>query len=53
MKYNNKLVKEYQEYMLKLGEEISNDQAQLDLDSLSTVFLSFALDEYHTKKDEE
>ena len=39
----------YLDYMLKLGASLSVSQAIEDLDSLSTVFLSFAIAEQEQK----
>ncbi len=42
MYYSNELVCKYQEYMLsKHNVEISDAQAQLNLDSLSNLYLAF------------
>lgn len=42
MQYSKELVSKYQEYMLwRYGVEISDDKAQLDLDSLSGLYLAF------------
>jgi len=43
MKYSDKLIKEYQQYMKdKYGEEVSDAEAQLHVASLARLFTAFA-----------
>lgn len=47
--YSKKLIEKYINYMKKNSVVISVSEAKLDLESFSTVFLSFALAEKNQK----
>jgi hypothetical protein len=50
MDYPEKLIKDYQNYMLKNGVKVSRKEANEDLKSLSIFYQSFALDEHQKNK---
>jgi hypothetical protein len=48
--YSEELIKKYQKYMLKNGVGVSKEQANLDLESFASVYLSFATIDKDKKK---
>ena len=47
--FSKKLIQDYENYMKKNGVVLSMEEITEDLNSLATVYLSFALDEQNQK----
>jgi len=53
MSYTDKLVKKYQDKMYRTsGVLVSDTEAQADLESLASVFITFSIAEHRTKSRE-